>query len=184
MEYSTASPWFEKNQEPFNKALDSLRHIRRFVDSYQSVFIAGPDALDSTMAFIANKLITKRSRKVFWSSAAGCLASFREIFEEDCLESLIHDQTNVNTLVIFLCPSQKNPEIERALQYCAENFIPSLVVSATASGEPGPVSNFSFPSKVYDLVLKTDSRQTFEWLLQLIFSQAVTDKTDSFYLNE
>lgn len=184
MSHDEYSRWSEHNLEAFNKAMDSLKFVRSFVDAYSHIVILAPDSMDGDVSAIAGRLVTEKSKRVFWSSCTGAASRFREKYQEDCLESLVHDQADTKSLVVFLSFKQKDKEMERALQYCAENFIPCMVIAASPEGTPGALSGFSFPSKVFDLLFKTEDHAAFWWLVNFIFMQASVNGPSNFRLDK
>lgn len=171
--------WDQTNDLILEKTIGEVERFRRFLASYTKFVIVGNETTLALQEFLARRLIVNQSKNVAWLTGPMHFELQRRD-GADYLESFVYDQGSPKHLCILLVDRQDSQAVERAMQFCAENFYPCLIVSKRSREENSKMDSFNFPSRVYSLVLESDSNQQFEFAASFLFDQATTPLHDAF----
>ena len=119
--------WASSNDSIMNHCMANIERLRRFFSSYSKFVVIGSINTLQLQELLATNLLFS-SKPVAWMTG-GVYSRLLTRDKEDVLESFVHDQGSPNHLVVILSDSQNCREVERAVQFCAENFYPCLIIS-------------------------------------------------------
>ena len=177
--------WASSNDSIMNHCMANIERLRRFFSSYSKFVVIGSINTLQLQELLATNLLFS-SKPVAWMTG-GVYSRLLTRDKEDVLESFVHDQGSPNHLVVILSDSQNCREVERAVQFCAENFYPCLIISrlpppTTEQSETvkAQLHDFSFPSRVHGVLIGPATNSQFDFAATFLISQVFAQVSDDF----
>lgn len=142
----------KKNEliEQINRVWIHSKSLKRLVDKYEEIIILGNGGSNSVASHISQdytKVLKKRAYTFSDPSRLTCYIN--DYGMANANEQFLKEFANTKTLVILMSSSGNSENMLRAVMWCAENYIPTIVL--TGFEENNKLTLMDFPTRVLNI---------------------------------
>jgi len=168
------------NREELSTEIDRVlenntRFLKSFIDKHLRIVLIGYGA-SSTIASHAGQDFEEAfpgKRIAVPSDGIHLLRSASKHGLNNVLQELVKKHVSEkDTLVILLAPGGDAEMLSRAAYYCAENFIPTVLITGCPS--TNKLDSFDFPSKLLSVLIQSEDTKIVE-CVQMCLLHSVLD---------